>query len=191
MSSLGRHLTTPGSHGELPFHPGCPVCCEARLHGTLPDGPIVPTKVKATLATALVTASTAGAVPGAVNAQEADEQVEGTELPQSRPDLGPDPGEETRVPDDESVPVPGVNGGDTDDDSEGSALESEPEVTGPPPDEPAGPAPLTPEDARDEASPVPAPDVPVARPPANGEDRQPTAERQPESTPRRAEGRAS
>jgi len=157
VSSLSRHLTTPAPHGELPFHPGCPTCRDTRLHGTIPDGPIVPARVKASLATALVTVSTAGAAPGISLAQEVDEQLEGTELPQPKPQQAPDPGDETRVADDESVAVPGLDGGDAEDDSEGPALESEPDAGPPPREAPAAPAP--PENVE-----VPSP--PASAPPA-------------------------
>jgi len=165
VSSLGRHLTTPAPHGALPFHPGCPTCRDTRLHGSIPDGPIVPARVKASLATALVTVSAAGAGPGVSVAQEVDEQIEGTELPQPNPERGPDPGDETRVADDESVAVPGLGGGDADDDSEGPALESEPETA--PPDHEAHPVPSPPDDVGVTAPPVPAPEaLPAPAPPA-------------------------
>lgn len=183
MSSLGRHLTTPAPHGELSFHPACPVCCDTRLHGNVPDGAIVPAGVKASLATALVTVSTAGAAPSASIAQEVDEQMEGIELPQPRPQDAPDPGDETRVPDDQSVPVPNVDGGDADDDSEGLAIEAEPD-TPPPPEEPAGAAPPGPPEHLGAHAPPPAAPPPASDPVAPEAD-----ERKPEPSHRRGEAR--
>ena len=127
MSSLTKHLTTPSPHGHLPFDPRCSLCCEERLHGTIPTGPIVPARVKASLATALVTVSAAG-TPAASMAQEIDQEVEGIELPGSGRGGESDLGSEAQVPGDESLPAPGSPGGDEDDDSEGPALEAEPEI---------------------------------------------------------------
>jgi len=95
-------------------------------------------------------------------AQEIDEQLEGTELPQPRPQQAPDPGDETRVADDESVAVPDPKGGDAEDDSEGPALESEPDTAPPARGAPAAPAP--PEKV--EVLPLPLAPVPQLAPPA-------------------------
>lgn len=73
--------------------------------------------------------------------------MEGTELPQSERDDGSDPGGETGVPGEEVVPAPDTGGGDEGDDSDGPALQSEPDadpLRPPPPDEPSeGPGPTT------------------------------------------------
>jgi len=183
VSSLGRHLTTPAPHGELPFHPGCPTCRDTRLHGSIPGGPIVPARVKASLATALVTVSTAGATPGLSVAQESDEQLEGTELPQPRAEQAPDPGDETRVADDESVAVPGSDGGDAEDDSEGPALESEPETVPPPVAVP--PPPDSPENVEVPAPPAPDPHRAPPAPPAPTEPAGAEADEKRSSTPDR------
>lgn len=126
MSSLTKHLATPGPHAHLPFDPRCPLCCDERLHGTIPQGPIVPARVKASLATALVTVS--AATPAASMAQETDHEVEGTELPEPGRGGDPDPGSEAQVPEGESVPAPASPGGDENDEGDGPALQSEPEV---------------------------------------------------------------
>lgn len=209
MNSLGKHLRTPGPHGHLPFHPQCSTCSEARLHGTIPVAPVVPTKIKASLATALVTVS-ASVTPAMSVAQEIDEETEGTELPQSPGPRGPDPGDETRVPGEESIPVPSIPGGDEADDADGPALESEPEVdsgrprptvepmepgpgsdteeTQPPPEqEPVAPAPQAPpsdvEERRPQRSERPARQRPLEPAPATPRPRVPERTSPPAAAP--------
>jgi len=164
MSSLGKHLTTPGPHGGLSFHSQCPICCQARLHGAISVAPVVPPKVKASLATVLVTAS-AGVTPAMSLAQDADEEVEGIELPRAPEHRGPDPGDELRVPDDQSVPVPVSPGGDENDDAGGPALESEPEIDPVQPEEPppaaTAPLPATAPEQAPSTPPEPAHPAPV------------------------------
>src|SRR5680860_131914 len=165
MSSLGKHLTTPGPHGGLSFHSECPICCQARLHGAISVASVVPPNLKTSLATILVTAS-AGVTPAMSVAQDADEEVEGTELPQTPAYHGPDPGDELRVPDDQSVPVPVSPGGDESDDAEGPAVDSEPEIDPMQPESPPAARTPLPDMGPEQAPPTPpepAPPAPVTR----------------------------
>ena len=160
MTSLSDHLTAPAPHGGMPFHPRCPICCESRLHGNLPEGPVVPTRVKTSLATALVTASTAFGPAAALAQNDADQEVEGTELPHSGPEDDIDPGGPSPPPADEAIPDPTLPGGDEKDDSDGPPLEVEPEVDS------GRPQPSGDSEPPDPATDVPFPaEVPAEEPP--------------------------
>ena len=67
MDSLSRHLRLPGGHDHLPFHPGCPVCQSERVAGRIAVLPLIPRRVRAGLAAAVIaaTAVMAGARPAA------------------------------------------------------------------------------------------------------------------------------
>jgi hypothetical protein len=59
MASLSAHLREPGDHGRLGFHPACPVCCEQRLAGRLPDDAIVSRRAQAVVTAGVLVFSTA------------------------------------------------------------------------------------------------------------------------------------
>lgn len=67
MDSLSRHLRLPGGHDHLPYHPGCPVCRSERVAGRIATLPLVPRRVRAALAAAVIasTAVLAGGRTGA------------------------------------------------------------------------------------------------------------------------------
>lgn len=70
MKSLSAHVRTTDRHDDLPFHPGCPICVEQRLTGTLTTGPVVPLRARAALVAGLVAVSAAG--PPVATAAEQD-----------------------------------------------------------------------------------------------------------------------
>ena len=92
MSSLTKHLTTPEPSRSISRStPAAPSAATSAFMAQISTDPIVPTRVKASLATALVTMS-AAATPTASIAQEIDEEVEGIELPQPGQRVNPIPG---------------------------------------------------------------------------------------------------
>jgi hypothetical protein len=69
MTSLSAHVRSTDGHDGLPFHPGCPICVEQRLTGTLTLGPVVPLRARAALVAGLVAVSAAGP-PVAIAAEQ-------------------------------------------------------------------------------------------------------------------------
>jgi LysM domain len=87
MPSLTAHLRQAGSHGRLPFHPGCPACRSERLHGALLAQPVVSSRTRAGLAAAVLAASAGSIGPSlAFAAPEVDQEEEG----QAGPEMGGD-----------------------------------------------------------------------------------------------------
>ena len=83
MASLTAHLRRPSDHGRLEFHPGCPVCRDERLAGTLPADPLIGHRTQALLAAGVLAVT--AAAPTAVFAAEPDQQQEGTAAPGQDP----------------------------------------------------------------------------------------------------------
>lgn len=74
MRSLNAHLTEAGSHGFLPFHPGCPVCRAERLAGRVGRGRVISQRAQASLLAAVLALSAGGpAAPALFAAPPGDE----------------------------------------------------------------------------------------------------------------------
>jgi hypothetical protein len=87
MASLTAHLRRSEDHGCLPFHPGCPICRDERLSGTLAIHGLVSRRTQAVMAAGVLAAATA--TPTVAIAQEADQVTEGALAPEQS---GADPG---------------------------------------------------------------------------------------------------
>lgn len=105
MGSLTAHFLHADAHGELPFHPGCPVCRETRLVGTLAAGGVLSPRTQAVLAAGVLVISSTAPATSAL-AAEPDQQQDGTapitQDATSNPDLNPDfdpGGDSTDLPD--------------------------------------------------------------------------------------------
>jgi hypothetical protein len=107
VASLTAHLLEAGDHGRLGFHPGCPVCRQERLSGSLAHEALISRRAQAALATGVLAVATSA--PVAAIAQEPDQTQEGVVAPESpgspQPDGAPqpedpgfDPGGETDLP---------------------------------------------------------------------------------------------
>ncbi len=150
MRSLSAHLRQAGSHGDLPFHPGCPVCRTERLSGSPPGDELLSARARAALAAALLAGTSMPAAPAF--AGEADSEHEGTVDDEPAAETDPGFGEGT---DDADLP--------SDDGGELPATEDDGAVEQPPSDE------RHPEDEAEsepgEPAPGPAPPSPPAPPP--------------------------
>ncbi len=110
MRSLTTHLRQPEAHGQLPFHPGCPIC-HTRLAGTFPTGGVLSPRTQAVLATSVLAFATTAPATAALAAEQ-DQDRDGTApVAQSgaadeaeNPDFDPG-GESTDLPDN-APPVP-------------------------------------------------------------------------------------
>jgi hypothetical protein len=162
MRSLGTHLRQPDNHGQLPFHPGCPLCRTERLSGLLPASGLVSARTQALLAASALVLGTGG--PGVALAAEPDQEQDGNATPgqtggsdpATNPDFDP--------------------GGDSTD--------------LPPVTPPSSPAPPSDSDNDDTAPPEPEPttdtDAPIVDPGDNepaGTEQPPPSEDAPPSTP--------
>jgi hypothetical protein len=187
MPSLAAHLRKSDAHGQLPFHPSCPICRQTRLVGSLATRGVVAPRTSAVLAAGLLAVS-AGAPAATALAQDGPTPVtpSGSPDPTDSPDY--DPGDESPqmpdVPQPPGAPIP------TDGDDDGGApVDQEPtgDVSDPVPDldddsgTPAAPAPMPtatePDPSPAPVSPEPTP-TPVPTPTAN-----PSAETAPAATP--------
>ena len=192
MASLSAHLREPGDHGRLAFHPGCPVCRDERLAGTLPADALVSRRTQALVAAGVLALSSAAST--AALAQEPDQEHEGTATPEetiagdlaSDPDFDPG-GVSTDLPFDAGPPPDPHAAPDPDGDA--GALEPEPaadedapvadigdEASTQSPDlqqpsSPAGPTPPPPSAPAETpvpTEPAPAPEAPTATPAPSG-----------------------
>ena len=158
MRSLSAHLRQSGSHGDLPFHPGCPVCRTERLSGSPPGDELLSARSRAGLAAALLATTAMPAAPAL--AGEADSEQEGAV--DDKPAAETDPGfgegtEDADLPADDGAELPAT--GDDGEVEQAPLGESYPEdEADSEPGEPTpGPAPPLP--------PTPAPRPPISIPP--------------------------
>ena len=79
MRSLGTHLRQPDNHGQLPFHPDCPLCRTERLSGVVPASGVMSARTQALLAAGALVLGTGG--PGVALATEPDQEQNGTATP--------------------------------------------------------------------------------------------------------------
>jgi hypothetical protein len=79
MASLSAHLRQAGDHGDLAFHPECPVCRRDRLSGVPPHDAFVGRRTKALLAAGVVAVWSAS--PTTVLATEPDQEQTETPAP--------------------------------------------------------------------------------------------------------------
>lgn len=179
MRSLNAHLTEPGGHGQLPFHPDCPVCRAGRLAGPLPVEPIVSQRTQASLIAAVLAVSAGG--PAAAIAAGAPPGDEGTAAPQGGDGLGQqdpgfDPGGEVSLPNEIPPPPPAAGG---DDDTGAGPVEGEPQeqlgaptggVTRPQPAPPGGAGAAQPPPAAAPTAPAPGAPSPRAPAPPSGDE---------------------
>jgi len=159
MVSLSAHISEPGDHGHLPFHPACPRCRTERLTGPLPSDQLIGQRPRALLAAALLAGSTiGGSVAGAIATPSAIAQ---DDLDDENAPIDDEPPRKEIPPDDD---------GDLDDDDTPPLdLESPPISPAPPPAPPTPtPAPPAPEPPPAGPSPGPpaAPAPPAPEPPA-------------------------
>ncbi len=78
-SRLSLHLRECADHGELGMHPGCPICRDERVAGSLPSTSVVPRRAGAYLAAgALVLPAM---VPAGAVATEPDQDIVGSASP--------------------------------------------------------------------------------------------------------------
>src|SRR3954453_14913822 len=113
MASLSAHLRESGDHGQLGFHPACPVCCEERLAGSLPGDVIVGRRAQALVAAGVLAFS--GVAPAAVLAATGDQEIVGStdpsgvsadpEVSDNGPDGSGEVSDDTSASDDDSGPV--------------------------------------------------------------------------------------
>jgi Tfp pilus assembly protein FimV len=76
VNALVAHLRQAGDHGHLPFHPHCPTCRAGRLAGALPEDPVVPRRLRVSLAATVIGVSAVlGATRGTTAARA---QTDGT-----------------------------------------------------------------------------------------------------------------
>ncbi len=107
MRSLSAHLRQSGSHGDLPFHPGCPACRTERLSGSPPGDELLSARSRAGLAAALLATTAMPAAPAL--AGEADSEQEGAV--DDKPAAETDPGfgegtEDADLPADDGAELP-------------------------------------------------------------------------------------
>jgi hypothetical protein len=206
MSSLPSHLLETGDHGQLDFHPSCPVCRRARLFAALRSRPVFSRRLQAALATGVLALSTAA--PSLAAIPERDRQQEGVAAPEQRESGDPaqprdglddpdfDPGGDTALPFDVGAPdtTPNAEGdGDTgeappidvepqEDPSAHLVVPNEPEPEAPPGDgapiPPPEAVPVTPAPGSAEHPPAPSP-TPSPDEPASAEE--PAATHEPAS----------
>ena len=74
MRSLTTHLTAPGGHGHLPFHPSCPICRTERLHGHPPADELLGQRPRALLAAAMLAGCTLAPTAGVLTTQAAAQE---------------------------------------------------------------------------------------------------------------------
>ncbi len=110
MRSLSMHLQQSEAHGQLPFHPGCPICQQTRLAGTLATGGIVSARTQAVLAASLLALSTAAPAATAFAAEQDQEQDGTAPVAQTAPDSADnpdfDPGGDSSALPNNAPPVP-------------------------------------------------------------------------------------
>lgn len=130
MRSLNAHLRQPDQHARLPFHPECPICRRERQVGPLPSDGLISRRAQAAIAAGVLALSTAA--PASTYAQEPDQTIEGTSVPEDgsggdpthSPDFDPG-GESTDLPFD-APPTPEVEAPPDPEDAEAGPLEQEP-----------------------------------------------------------------
>lgn len=151
-------MREPGSHGNLRFHPDCPVCRAERLAGTPPSDELVTGRVRAGFAAALLAATGVSGSPAFAGEPDGEREGAGEEAPG---DADPDFDEGTQdeeLPIDEGSEIPPA--GDEGEVEQGPERESDPEQV-----KPDAPAPA-PEEPAPEVVAVPPP-PPATMPPAS------------------------
>jgi LysM domain-containing protein len=206
MSSLPSHLLETGDHGQLDFHPSCPVCRRERLFPALRSRPVFSRRLQAALATGVLALSTAA--PSLAAIPERDRQQEGVAAPEQRKSGDPaqprdglddpdfDPGGDTALPFDVGAPDTTPNAEGDEDTGEAPPIDvepqedpsahlvapNEPETEAPPGDgapiPPAEAVPVTPAPGSAEPTPAPSPTLSPDEP-ASAE--QPAATHEPAS----------
>jgi hypothetical protein len=191
VASLNNRLRESGSHGRLPFHPGCPVCREERLRGSLVGDAILGQRGKAGLLAATLALSSLG-LPVAALAQRNPASPPAASVPdggRDRVDSNDRPQPDNPAAGDDA-PIGGENliEPDPDDGREepdptplselapeqpGEEVEVAPEAEPQPEAVPAPVAPPTPVTSAPQAVPAPATPLPTppvpATPPAGGQ----------------------
>lgn len=169
MKSLQSHSTTSsGGHGQLGFHPACPICRAERLFGTPADNGLSSRRVPALAAAAALAIMPFAAAAAPVRADDGDEQHVGTQDPDSLPSQDPaddpsfKPPQGPGGPDQDQGPVVDpdapTNDGEVDPLDEGNT---------PPPSSPVTPPPAPVAPTPQAIPPAPAPPTPPAvAPPA-------------------------
>ncbi len=161
MRSLSAHLRHPGSHGDLPFHPGCPVCRTERLSGSPPGDALLSSRSRAGLAAALLATTSVPAAP-ALGGEPDSEREGGVD---EKPETEADPGFGEGTDDDD---LPSDEGAELPDTGDAGEVEQPPLGESQPGDEagsqPDGPAP----GVAPPVSPAPAPPPPTSMPPRPG-----------------------
>jgi len=168
MKSLQSHSTaSSGDHGQLGFHPACPVCRAERLFGTPVDGVLSSRRLPALAAAAALAVMPFAAAAAPVQANVSDEQHVGIQDPDSLPTEDPaddpsfKPPKGPDGPDQDQGPVVDTdaptNDGEADPLDEGNTPPPSPVV--------APPAPVTPDLAPPTVPSAPAPPAPPAVPP--------------------------
>ncbi len=159
MSSLTDHLRQAGSHGDLPFHSGCPVCRAERLAGTPPGDELLSARARAGLTAALLAATVtpaAHAMAGGGDTEQEGVFDEAPKAPAGEVDPGFDEGRgDTDLPAEDGLELPPAVYGEEVEQAperenvprESGPRESDPDVPGrtvEPPAVPPPPAPLPP-----------------------------------------------
>lgn len=153
-------MRQPGGHGNLRFHPDCPVCRAERLAGTPPSDELVTGRVRAGFAAALLAATGVSGSPAFAGEPDGEREGAGEEAPG---DADPDFDEGTQdeeLPVDEGSEIPPA--GDEGEVEQGPERESDPEQVKP--DAPP-PAPEEPATEVVAVPPPPAPPPPATMPP--------------------------
>ena len=88
MNALDRHLRTSASHDHLAFHPACARCRHARLAGQIAGHPVVPTRLRAGVAAAVIGAM--GLASGVRHTEPARAQTTGTTPSDTTPMVSPE-----------------------------------------------------------------------------------------------------
>jgi hypothetical protein len=178
MRSLSAHLVKSEAHGDLPFHPGCPICRETRLVGSLATGSVLSPRGQAILAAGVLAISTAGPAASALAAEPDQEQdgtapvaQDGTGDTAVNPDFDPG-GDSTDLPD-TAPPLPETDAPADAGSDDTAPVEQDPTVDPTDPIVDAG-------DGSDDSAPPPASDTPEPSPPPPTATAQPTVEPSPQ-----------
>ena len=85
MASLGAHIRRTDGHGDLGFHPACPICRDERLAGSFPPTSLSVRRVQAGLAAGAIVMTSI--VPTGAFASMGSPEFEGTAPPEAVGDL--------------------------------------------------------------------------------------------------------
>jgi hypothetical protein len=213
VASLSAHLRQTEAHGQLSFHPECPICRAERLSGTLPAQASVARRAQAAVLAGVLAAS--AVTPTVAVAQEPDQVSEGTiapeeaggdpalnpdfdpggesddlpfdapDAPESEPALDPEPGDPGPLEQEPTTDVEGPVADAGDGAEEPEAVAPAPVATATPTPSPTPSAPDAPESSQPPAVPVDEQATPPAQPRDEGK-----AEREPSRRDRARDERA-